>query len=101
MADSPVARPALQHPADEGEGLGLRHRAGGHGAVVARVELPPPPTQCHGRRGHSSAALFLRFSIHIGIKINAAALRILCAQWTGLQEYNENCTGVAQIVGQL
>ena len=80
-AGSPVARRALQHPTDEGEGLGLRHRAGGHGAVVARVELPPPPAQCHGRRarGHFPAALFLRFSMHIGIKIEAAALGILCA----------------------
>ena len=43
MVAQPAARPTLQHRGDEGEGLGLRHRAGGHGAVVARVELPPPP----------------------------------------------------------
>ena len=43
MVAQPAARPALQHRGDEGEGLGLRHRTGGHGNVVARVELPPPP----------------------------------------------------------
>ena len=42
MAAQPAARPALQHRGNEGEGLGLRHRTGGHGAVVG-VELPPPP----------------------------------------------------------
>ena len=42
MAAQPAARPALQHRGNEGEGLSLRHRTGGHSAVV-RVELPPPP----------------------------------------------------------
>ena len=42
MTVPPMAGLALQHPTDEGEGLGLRHRAGGHGVVVG-VKLPPPP----------------------------------------------------------
>ena len=59
MVAQPAARPALQHRADEGEGLGLRHRAGGHGAVVG-VELPPPPRRERAKGSLSRGLASLR-----------------------------------------